>query len=175
MDWFWVHLEVWSNFSFLHNFQWITFPTQSCLILYSFCASLLHSLNMWSTVSSLVSTSSILVIPLHIMNFCLYIISPYGIISCFFEKGFSFSLEVSISYPFPGHWFSLSVSLYSLSFNFPWLRFFSFSFLYISWSSHALFHEFVFWIFFQFLFSKINNFRFPVCPRLVVVVVGCRY
>ena len=46
------HLFVWSNLNFLHNSQWITFPTQSCLVLYSFCASLLHSLIMWLIVSS---------------------------------------------------------------------------------------------------------------------------
>ena len=40
------HLFVWSNLYFLHSSQWITFPTHSCLILYSFCASLLHSFNM---------------------------------------------------------------------------------------------------------------------------------
>ena len=28
-----------SNLIFLYNSQWITFPTQSCLVLYSFCAS----------------------------------------------------------------------------------------------------------------------------------------
>ena len=32
------HLFVWLNFNFLHNFQWITLPTQSCLVLYSFSA-----------------------------------------------------------------------------------------------------------------------------------------
>ena len=47
------HLFVWSNFNFLHNSQWITLATQSCLVLYSFCASLLHSLIMWLIVSSL--------------------------------------------------------------------------------------------------------------------------
>ena len=36
------HLFVWSNFNFLHNSQWITLPTQSCLV-FSFCANLLHS------------------------------------------------------------------------------------------------------------------------------------
>ena len=30
------HLFVWSNWNFLHNSQWITFPTQSCLVSYSF-------------------------------------------------------------------------------------------------------------------------------------------
>ena len=45
------HLLVWSNF--LHISQWITLPTQSCLVLYSFCANLLHSLFMWLIVLSL--------------------------------------------------------------------------------------------------------------------------
>ena len=47
------HLFVWSNLNFLHIFQWIILPTQSCLVLYSFCACLLHSLIMWLIVSSL--------------------------------------------------------------------------------------------------------------------------
>ena len=33
------HLVISSNFNFLHNSQWITFPIQSCLVLYFFCAS----------------------------------------------------------------------------------------------------------------------------------------
>ena len=47
------HLFAWSNFIFLHNSQWITLPTQSCLVLYSFCVNLLHSLITWLMVSSL--------------------------------------------------------------------------------------------------------------------------
>ena len=47
------HLFVRSNFNFLHNSHSITLPTQSCLVLYSFCANLLHSLIMWLIVSSL--------------------------------------------------------------------------------------------------------------------------
>ena len=47
------YLFVWSNFIFLHDSQWITLPTQSCLVLYSFCDNLLHSLIMWLIVSSL--------------------------------------------------------------------------------------------------------------------------
>ena len=46
------HLFVWSDLNFLLISQWITFPTQSCLVLYS-CANLLHSLIMWLMVSSL--------------------------------------------------------------------------------------------------------------------------
>ena len=34
-------LSVWSNFSFLHNSQWINIPTQWNLLLYFFCANLL--------------------------------------------------------------------------------------------------------------------------------------
>ena len=47
------HLFVWSNLNFLHISQWIPLPTQSCLVLYSFCANLLHSLIIWLTVPSL--------------------------------------------------------------------------------------------------------------------------
>ena len=47
------HLLEWSSLNFLHISQWITFPTQSCLVLYSFCANFLHSLIMWFIVSSL--------------------------------------------------------------------------------------------------------------------------
>ena len=36
------HLFMWLNFNFLHNSHWITFPTQSCLVLYSYCANLRH-------------------------------------------------------------------------------------------------------------------------------------
>ena len=47
------HSFVWSNFNFLHYSLRITLPTQLCLVLYSFCANLLHWLTMWLIVSSL--------------------------------------------------------------------------------------------------------------------------
>ena len=47
------HLFVWSNLNFLHNSQWVTLPIQSCLVLYSLWANLLHSLIMCFIVSSL--------------------------------------------------------------------------------------------------------------------------
>ena len=46
------YLVEWSNFNFLHNSQWITFPTQSFLVLYSFCTSLLHLFIIWLIVLS---------------------------------------------------------------------------------------------------------------------------
>ena len=36
------YLLIWSNLNFLHNSQWIAFPSQLCLLLYSFGANLLH-------------------------------------------------------------------------------------------------------------------------------------
>ena len=48
-DGFWlVHMQFASrvNSDNLHNSKWITFPTDSCLVLYSFCTSLLYSLIM---------------------------------------------------------------------------------------------------------------------------------
>ena len=47
------HLAVWLNLNYLHHSKWITFPTQSCLVL--FCASLQHSFIMWLIVLSLSS------------------------------------------------------------------------------------------------------------------------
>ena len=65
------HLLVWSNFNLLHNSQWLSFPTQSCLVLYSFYDSLLHLLIMWLlTLAILLCT----------INFCFNIIWPYGFI-----------------------------------------------------------------------------------------------
>ena len=49
------HQAVGSNFLFLHNSLWFTFPTKSYLVLYSLCASLLHSLIMWLIVSFILS------------------------------------------------------------------------------------------------------------------------
>ena len=47
------HLFVWWNLNFLNISQWITIPPHSCLVLYSFCANLLHSLIMRLLVESL--------------------------------------------------------------------------------------------------------------------------
>ena len=52
---FWVvHIPFvsWSNFKFFHDSHWIILPTELCLVLYSFCASLLHSLIMLLIISS---------------------------------------------------------------------------------------------------------------------------
>ena len=47
------YLFVGSNLNFLHISQGITLPTQSCRVLYSYYANLLHSFVMWLMISSL--------------------------------------------------------------------------------------------------------------------------
>ena len=77
------HLFLWSNFNFLDYSQWITLPTQSCLVLYSFRAILLHSLIMWLSVSFLLPhhTSAVL---LRLIDFCFDMIGSYGVVlSCY--------------------------------------------------------------------------------------------
>ena len=57
LDWCWVaHMPfvLVVEFKFLAQLSlWITLPTQSCLVLYPFWATLLHSLNMWLIILSL--------------------------------------------------------------------------------------------------------------------------
>ena len=85
------HLLVRSNLNFLHNSQLITFPTLLCLVLYSFCANLLHLLIMWLIISSHLPFCCILSI--------LTLISPYGIVLHYYQKRFHFFLEISLSKP----------------------------------------------------------------------------
>ena len=51
--WFVCILIKWSNFNLLNNYQWIIFPAQSCILLNSFCVSLLLSFIIWLSISSL--------------------------------------------------------------------------------------------------------------------------
>ena len=66
------HLLLWWNFDLLHISQWNTLPTQSCLVLYSFCAKLPLSLILWLIVSSLSPHSS------HLL--CCYVLSILALI-----------------------------------------------------------------------------------------------
>ena len=74
------HLFVWSNLDFLHNSQWITLPTQSFLVLYSFRASLLHSLIMCMIVLCLSLYHLHLLFLLGFISSCLGMIGPHGVI-----------------------------------------------------------------------------------------------
>ena len=59
--------------------------------LYSLCTNLLHSLIMGWIVSSL---SPYILYPVYS---CFDIVSPYGVVLCYYQKRFRFSLKVSIS------------------------------------------------------------------------------
>ena len=89
------HLVAWGKFNFLHNCQCVTFPIQSCRVLYSLCANLLHSLTIWLTVSTL----AVLLCPIY---FCFDIVCSYGIVLCCCYERFRFSLEVYSSEPWQG-------------------------------------------------------------------------
>ena len=75
------HLFVWSNLNFQHISQWITLPTQSCLVLYSFCAHLLQSLIMRLIVSSL-SPHSLHLLFCWVLSILVLIIGSYGVVLC---------------------------------------------------------------------------------------------
>ena len=67
------------KFQFLAQFSVDIFPTQSCLVLYSFCATLLHSLIMWLIV--LLSPHNLhLLFLLHFIYFRVNIFGPYGVV-----------------------------------------------------------------------------------------------
>ena len=106
------HLFVWSNIIFLQNSQWITFPTQSSLILYSFCANFLHSLVMKLIVLFLSQHNP------HLLFCCvLSILGTYGVVLSSYQERFSFSLQDYLSYLCPSFlgwkfaWFSLEISI----------------------------------------------------------------
>ena len=92
-----AHGFVSSNLNFLHNSQWITLPTQLCLVLNSFYANLLHSLIMWLMISFLITTWPTFAILLRIICSCFDMIGLYSVILCCYQEIFCFSLKVSLS------------------------------------------------------------------------------
>ena len=88
---------VGSNSNLLRHSQWINFPTPSCLVLYSFYASLLHFPIMWLTVLSLSSHNLHLAFCCILWQFC---------------ARFSFYFKVYLYYPCP---YLLVCNLTSLS------------------------------------------------------------
>ena len=90
------HLLAWSNFNFLHSPHWITFYTQSCLLLYFIFTNLLLPLIMWLIDSSL---SHIIYICyfLRLIYSCYDILVPYVVVLSGYQEGFSFSRKISLS------------------------------------------------------------------------------
>ena len=82
-----------------HISQWITLPTQSCLVLYYFCANLLHLLVIDGFLS--VTAQPTLAISLHLIYSRFDMISSYGVILCCYSERFGFFLKVFFSYQRP--------------------------------------------------------------------------
>ena len=101
------HLFVRSHFTFLHNSQWITFFTQSYLLLYIFGANLLHSPILWFIVSSLSTPNQHLLFWCVLSNFALMEF-VFMALSCATKWSDPVSL---LRFPFPGHVFSFKISL----------------------------------------------------------------
>ena len=93
------HLLVWSNLNFLHISQWITLSTQSCLVLYSFCANLLHSLIMSLMVSTLPPHS------LHLLFCCVLSILAliWLVLTALFRAAIRRDSVSLIKFPFLSH------------------------------------------------------------------------
>ena len=90
------------DFSFLHNSQWITLPTQLCLVLYSLCTGLLLLLLMWLIISSLSPHN------LHLLFFCWLLLLLLLLLLLIWEF-FTFSLADGL--PLVFEWQQVSSSL----------------------------------------------------------------
>ena len=73
------HLSVCPNCNLLHNSQWITFPIQLSLVLYSLCVSLQYLLIIHLCHHIIINTLAIFLL---IINFWFHMIGFYDIILC---------------------------------------------------------------------------------------------
>ena len=105
------HLFVWLNLNFWYITQGITLSTQSCLVLYSFCANLLHSLIMWLMVSSL-SPHSLHLLFCWVLSILALIWLALTVLSCAAIRRGSVSL---LKFPFPSHVQVLSYEILFIS------------------------------------------------------------
>ena len=91
------HLFVWSNLN-LHNSQWITFPTQSCLVilfLRPLTAFAYYVIDRFISIPTQPKSAILLCL----VYFWFDIVSPYGVVLRCNQKWFSFFLNSSLSYP----------------------------------------------------------------------------
>ena len=95
------------KFKLLHNSQWITLSTQSCLVLWSLCANLLHSLIMWLIVSSLSQHS------LHLLFCCVLSILAFDFLMALFCAVIRRDSVSFLRFPFRSHFqvFSCEISV----------------------------------------------------------------
>ena len=93
------HLLIWPNLNSWRISLWITSPTQSCLVLYSFCANFMHSLIMWLRVSSLSPHS------LHLLFCCVLSIFAliWLVLTALFCAAISRDYFSLLNFPFLSH------------------------------------------------------------------------
>ena len=130
------HLFVWSNLNFLNISQRITLPTQSYLVLYSFCANLQHWLSMWLMVSSL-SLHSLHLLFCWVLSILALIWFVLTALSCAAIRRDSVSL---LKFPFLCHIQVLSSEMLFISRLKPPIELFSFPFLFPSYC-HSVVHR----------------------------------
>ena len=92
-------LFVWSNWNFLHNSQWITLSTQSCLVLYYFFANFRHLLIMWLVVSTLSPHK------LHLVSCCILslLVLLWSVLTVFFCVAIRRDLVSLLRFSFLNH------------------------------------------------------------------------
>ena len=167
------HLVIWSNFNFLYISQWISIPTYTWQVLYSFCDSLFQSLIMW--VILFFQSQLNLQLQCYIIDFHFDIICPYGVL-CRYEKNFSFSLNISFKLSCPGlfAWdfanLSLEICIQLFYFSYLFRNFCSFSLCRYCFTSHCyrsffdlfnvVFDSFHCWISAVFSPSESTSFSF---------------
>ena len=88
-------LFVWSNFNFLCNFQWISFLTQSCLVLYSFvlncCIRLLCD---WSFR---LSPHNLRLLFCSLSIYSIFVmIGSYGVVLCCYKERLTFLSHIQV-------------------------------------------------------------------------------
>ena len=87
------HLFAWSYINCLHYSQWITFPTNSCLILYTFCANLLHLfIILYLIVLSLLKHNQHLYFT-RVLSMIALLFSPLEFLTWVLVDGFSMEIE----------------------------------------------------------------------------------
>ena len=131
------HLFRWSNFIFLYISQWITLSTQSYLVLYFFCANLLHSLMRLMVLSlSLHSLHLLFCCVLSILAFIWLVLMA---LFCAAIRRGSVSL---LKFPFLSYVQVFSCGMFFISRLKCPLSFFSFQFLFRSYC-HSVIHRVV--------------------------------
>ena len=86
------HLFARLRLNFLHSFQLIIFSTQSCVVLYSFTANLVHSVIIWLIISSL-SPHNLHLLFCCVLSIFALLFTPLEFFTSVLADGFSMEFE----------------------------------------------------------------------------------